>query len=226
MFIFLKADTRSLCGKRKRKGENSGMEMESKTKRSYTVPVLLLIMTGMAVLIVFLASRLMVQQQEDMLEDGQRLAEKYEDAAMFAQKLREGADLLLSGAQTEERIRGKASIAQAFAVSGDFLDLLAEAAERENGTDREEARKPYAAAVEALNKQLDGIGGQEGTLSPQEQDVLKAVRDGAGRMDEALQGFRLPSVDAGLRSMAAGEGWIEPALKAAEAWTSLAARLQ
>lgn len=202
------------------------MEMENKTKRSYTVPVMLVIMTVMMLVIVIFASKYLVLRQEDSLKDGQRLAEKYADAAMFAQKLRDGAEFLLSAAQEEDRIRGNMAIAQALTVSGDFIDLLAEAAHRSRGIDLEEARQQYGARMEQLKQRLGTAEEPIEPLTVQNPEFWSAVRDGAAQISEALQAFRLPTVDAGHRSMAAGEGWLEPALAAGEAWTSLAARLK
>lgn len=200
------------------------MEKEQNNKRSYTIPVMLVIMTLMVLAIVILMSKYLVLQQEERLQDGKRLAEKYEEAALFAQKLQNGADLLLTSSGGREA-EGKMLLAQAAAHARHFADLLAEAESREKKIRVSEAREQYAAEMEQLLGKL-GAGGEPGQwFSAPDPALLENVRDEAAKMSEALKSFRLPTVDAGFRMMAAGEGWLEPALAAAESWSNLAARL-
>jgi hypothetical protein len=226
MFTFLTAALWSRCDEPGRKGDMT-MEMEQtekKQKRSYFAATLLVIITLMMVVIVILLSRYLVQQQQDWLEDGMRLAEKYEESSSFVQKLHDGADLLLgSGGQQTE---GKLLLAQAVAHSRHFVDLMAEAESREKGIRLKEARDHYAAEMEQFLEKLGAAGDPGQWFSGPDSAVLEAVRDEASQMSEALKKFRLPTVDAGFRMMAAGEGWLEPALAAAGSWANLMNQLQ
>lgn len=198
-------------------------EMEPKVKRSYTVPVLLVIITLMMLVIVIVSSRYLVQQQQDWLEDGQRLAEKYEESVLFAQKLRDGADVLLGGSGRETE--GKMLLAQAMAHSRHFVDLLAEAEHMDKKIRVKEARERYAAEMKKLYVRLGAIGESGQWFEAPDRQTLEAVREAGVQMSEALGRYRLPTVDSGYRMMAAGEGWLEHALAAAAAWANLAGRL-
>jgi len=196
---------------------------ETKPRRHYFVAALLIIITLMMVVIVIILSNYLVQKQRDALEDGQWLAEKYEDAITFAENLQAGAELMLSGAGRETE--GKMLLALAMAHSRNFSDLLAEAESRRDKVRVSEARKRYTAEMEKLHEALGTTGEPAGWFASPDAALWEAVRDAGAQMSGALLKYRLPVVDAGFRMMAAGEGWLEPAREAAEAWANLVNKL-
>lgn len=195
-------------------------------KRSYTVPILLLMMTGLAILLVLFFSKLLIAEQAANTEAGKRLAEKYQYALLFADRLHSGSDLLLREGPAPERLKAKMLLGEAVTASGETVGLLAEAVRRHTGQTYEEAYKSLLEAMTAMIGEQSGkiysVAEHEGPLTGEEKELLLAVRDAAAGMKEQLTTFRLPNSDAGYRNMAAGEGWSEPALKAADILTNLA----
>ncbi|MBW5444900.1 hypothetical protein GE107_02325 [Cohnella sp. CFH 77786] len=199
-------------------------------KRTYTVPVLLLILTVMAILLVFVASKLLLAQQKESKETGERLAQQYNYTLIFADRLREGADRLLRDESAANRIAAKKLLGEA-AMAGDVsLGLLAEASSRASGKPLKEALKPLSEAMGKImgeqSGSLYGVAEHEGPLTAAEKDLLAAVRDGAAAMKDKLSVFRPPTGDAGYRSMAAGAGWVDPAADAGRTLIDTAFKLK
>lgn len=199
-------------------------------KRSFTVPVLLLIITVMAVLLVLAYSKLLLTQQAQRADEGRMLARQYKQAALFAAKLKEGADLMLRDDALQTRLQAKTRFGEAAGAAGETAELLAEASSRTSGQSAEAALRPIAEAANAIvgasGGVLYGFAEHEGPLTADEKRVLEQVREEAGRMSRALAAFYVPSGDAAYRNMEAGVGWIDPARNAGEALTDLAAKLR
>lgn len=202
---------------------------EVTNKRSYTIPVLLLILTGMAILLVLVASRLLLVQQAEKAEDGQRLADQYTQTILFAGKLNDGAALLLEQGDLPSRLKGMARIGEAANAAAEAKRLLADALSRLSGLSADAALRSVSEAADRLVGDSQGvlysIGERDGPLTAEEKRTLERVQEASVRMREALAGFHVPSGDAGFRSMAAGEGWVQPALEAADTLMKLAAEL-
>jgi hypothetical protein len=201
-------------------------------KRSYTVPVLLVIITVMTILLVLVYSKLLLAEQNRTSEEGGRLAEQYRAAAQFAQRLSDGAGLLAAEDSLVKRLAAKEMLGEAASASGDVVSILTEAAQRSSGHSREQAMLPIAQAMKKIMGEEKGPLGvrqaaeHEGPLTAAEKDMLTAVSEGAAQMLQALEGFRVPTGVAGYRNMSAGEGWIEPALAAGKALEETAAKLK
>jgi hypothetical protein len=200
-------------------------------KRSYTVPILLIIITGMSIMLVMLYSKLLLAQQYQTTEDGQRLAERYNIAVRFAASLSEGTNLLLRDASAADRMRAKAMLGQTSFASGETVGILTEASFRSTGQTREQALLPISMAMskilhEGKADNLQHVAEHDGPLSPEEKALLTTVSEGAAEFEQAIGRFRPPTVTAGYRNMAAGQGWVEPAAAAAKALEKMAAKLK
>lgn len=197
-------------------------------KRTYTVPILLVMMTVLSILLVLVYSKQLLSQQERAVEEGRRLAEQYEGAVILANRLQGGAEALLQGAAAD-RPRAAWLLGEADGVKSEALKLFQVAAARAESPS-EEAPAKLEAALDALfaesGSDLSRMAEQAEPLSSGQLALLQAIRDGAASMNESLARFRLPTVDSGYRSMAAGTDWIEPALEAGRALVDIADRLK
>jgi hypothetical protein len=199
-------------------------------KRSYTVPVLLLIMIVMAILLVLSYSKLLLTQQAQNGDAGQRLAERYNYALIFADRLKRGTESLLSDDAMASRLQAKAWLGEAAALKDEVAVLLAEADRRVSGQALAEALVPYVEAMTKLSGEEDGwlvsVASHEGPLEQAEAGALQIVHDGAVRMQEALKQYRPPTGIAGYRRMAAGEEWTAHAVAAGQELIGMAGQLE
>ncbi|WP_123039806.1 hypothetical protein [Cohnella candidum] len=200
------------------------------SKRSYTVPVLLLIITGLAILLMLIYSKLLFTQQKEYTDAGKRLAERYNYALIFADRLGTGADLLLKDGSVADRLKAKKLLGEASMAGGETVGILAEASSRSTGQSFEEAFKPVSEAMTRIMSEqagnVYGVSEHEGALTAEEKELLTAVRDGASKMKEQLLVFRPPTVDSGYRTMNAGGEWIAQAVAAGQTLIDTAAKVK
>ncbi len=198
-------------------------------KRNYTVPILLVIVTVMAILLVLAYSKLLLTQQQQAVEEGRRLADQYEQAVILANRLHDGADALLQGA-VADRVQAAWLIGEADGVKKEALKLFEGATAIADTPSSEDTAEQLQAAMDALFAESDSalhrMAEQTEPLSADQTALLQAVRDGAASMNESLGRFRLPTVDSGYRSMAAGADWVEPARQASHVLIGIAAQLK
>lgn len=198
-------------------------------KRTYTVPILLIIVTVLTILLVLAYSKLLLSQQRQAAEEGLRLAEQYEQAALLANRLQDGAEALLQGAAAD-RPQAAWLLGEADGAKKEALKLFKDASSRTDEPSSEDADKQLQDAMDALFAESGGVlsrlAEQAEPLSSEQKAMLQAVRDGAASMNESLGRFRLPTVDSGYRSMAAGVDWVEPALEAGRSLIEIAGQLK
>lgn len=199
------------------------------SKRSYTVPVLLVILTGMAILLVMLYSKVLIAGQDKSTEEGEQLAAQYGQAVLFAERLHDAADQLLKDSSMQERLQAKSWLGEAKIASEPAGTIFSVASSRSYGESLEAASRPIVEAMARIMGREDGgiygVAEHEGPLTEAEKAVLETVREGASAMRQALNGFRPPTLVAGYRQMAAGEGWVEPALAASGILVETAGKL-
>ena len=200
-------------------------------KRSYTVPILYLALTIMAILLVLSYSKQLLTQQELTLKDGKRLASQYDYALIFADRLHDGAELLLQGNSSADMLKAAVRVGEADAVKAEAGGIFAAALDR--GGSSADGESPHDRIEAALAALFDESGGaaiglaeQEAPYSADQIERLQAVKDASAAMREALSRFRPPTVDAGYRSMAAGVDWVDAAASAAQSLLSLASELR
>ncbi|WP_256760183.1 hypothetical protein [Cohnella sp. WQ 127256] len=197
-------------------------------KRSYTIPVLFIIMVIMTTLIIIYCSKYLLSQQEHTTDQGQRLAEQYNYALVFAGKLHDGADLLLTSKSQAETIRAAKMLGEANLASSETTSLFIEATQLKSGQTKEDASARLRIAMSAIvgpDNQMSTIGEHEGSLTQEEIAQLTLVRDGAAQMQQALNGFRPPSSEDGFRQMVRLGNWVEFAKGASLSLEQLAAKL-
>ncbi|TFE31667.1 hypothetical protein [Cohnella luojiensis] len=198
-------------------------------KRSYTVAILLIIVVVLMTFIIIFYSKYLLTKQSHTTDQGQRLAERYVYALIFAERLRDGSDGLLNAKSETERLRAARMLGEATLASGETLGLILAATERSTGKSGEEEAKPFISAMNAVigaKSPMATIGEQEGPLTEEESAALNLVRDGAAQMRQALSGFRPPSGEAGYRQMVTIGDWVTNAVDASDALIQLAGKLQ
>ncbi|MDB4868236.1 MAG: hypothetical protein JWR03_2569 [Cohnella sp.] len=200
------------------------------SKRSYTVPVLLLIIMVLMTMLIMVYSKLLIAQQKQTTDEGKRLAEQYVLANAFAERLSEGTNLMLKDTSMADRLRGKQLLGEAAFPSLETVGILTEASHRSSGQAVKEAFKPISIAMTEIihqqNGKMSGIGEHDGLLTQEERTVLMKVHDGAVKMTDALHRFRPPTGEAGFRQMTAGGDWVASAMDAVKALEDTAAALK
>ncbi|MCD9022999.1 hypothetical protein [Cohnella silvisoli] len=202
--------------------------MQENKKRSYTVPVLLIIIMVLLTLIIIFYSKLLLTQQTHTTDQGKRLSEQYVYALIFAEKLHDGADKLLTAKTEVERLGAVRMLGQADIASGETSGLLVEARHLRSGQSKEEAAKPIVQAINAIIGEgsiIATVDKRDGPLTEQEIAALTVIRDGTAQMKEALNRFRPPSGEAGYRQMVTVGEWIQPALEAGKSLENMANKL-
>ncbi|WEK53064.1 MAG: hypothetical protein P0Y55_10695 [Candidatus Cohnella colombiensis] len=203
--------------------------MEEVKKRTYTVPVLLIILFGLSIFFVLVYSKLLLLQQENKTEFGMELATKYNDTVVYADQLQKGAELLLN-AQTEvERLQSKVLLGEAQFASREVKLLLIEVEMRSGNRPRAEVEEAVNALISEINgenSRMFGIGEHDGELTAHELETLVIVRDGADKVAQALSLFRAPSGEAGYRQMVSSDKWLDVTLEAKNQLEQLAAQLK
>lgn len=198
-------------------------------KRSYTVPILLIILTILAIVLVLAYSKLLLAQQDQAIKDGKRLSEQYNYTLIFADRLEGGAEALLQEHAATDRIKAARLFGEADSLKSEVLAMLTEAVDRSDTPSHEETTDKLQAAVAALfsesDRTLSSLAEQAGPLTADQTGLLQIVHESAAGMNEALGRFRPPTVDSGYRSMSAGADWVDPALAAGHALIEMASKL-
>ncbi|MBB6729718.1 hypothetical protein [Cohnella zeiphila] len=193
-------------------------------KRTYTVPILLLIATVLATLIVILLSRLLIDGQADKLDKGKRLAEGYNDCLAYAGILKDDARALSGTAAAVDRLAVKERIGQVPPVSSACGKTLSESGVQ-SGQTQEEAESAVSAAMQTIWSKLEPIGNHDGPLTQDELDTLQKIGDAGEKLETTLKQYEVPTGDDRFRQMEAGIDWVGPAGQTVKQLQDLASAL-
>lgn len=193
-------------------------------KRTYTVPVLLILITIMAILIVLLYSRQLLDEQSRKTEQGERLAESYGYCQTFAGLLREGSEAMLKADGAAGRLPAAQSFGKLELAGGECLDALAKSGTY-SGQELAAATKAAQEPIGKIVAAAVSIGGHEGPLTEKETQTLTRLRDGGAKLEEKLNAYPLPTKEERLRLMASGDEWVQVAQQAVEELRKLAESL-
>lgn len=204
------------------------MSDKAQNKRTYTIPILYIVIVLMMTLIIVVYSKYLLTKQTHTTDLGKQLSEQYSYALIYADRLHDGADLLLSAKTESKRLQAAQWLGEAHLASGETVGLFVEAASLTTGQSREEASKPLFVAMNAVMGQegpLASIGEIDGPLTDDQRAKLTIVRDAAAQMQEALNRFRPPSGEAGFRQMITIADWVPNAVDASKSLEQLAGNL-
>lgn len=199
--------------------------MEAKQKRSYTVPVLLVIIVALAILCILFYSANLLNRQSDKSDKGLRLSEKYVFTQTYALSLREGAKQLLEATSETDRMQAKEKLGEARFASMEAVGLIGEALRMREGMTEDELKTVKERRMGALwrpDSPLYEVGEHEGPLTEAERAMLSEVAANASKAVEVLNEFRAPSGVAGYRIMADGGQWLDAVLEAKQSLDAIA----
>jgi len=195
------------------------------TKRSYAIPIMLVIMVILGIIIVTLLTRLLVAEQRIHTDEGKRLAGGYAACISLGEEAVLALEAMLAAETAVERLPVKAQLGALKPLADRCAELLAEAAARA-GEDPRQADGALRAALDAIAAKLGPVGHHEGPLAENERSMIEAALDAANAWSDALGVYRVPESDQNYRLMAGGGPWIEAARKASALLRELADRLE
>ncbi len=192
-------------------------DTQKQQKRSFTVPVLLIIIVTLAILCILFYSKQLLSQQVDKTDEGKALAQKYAYAQSYADLLRGGAKQMLDATSEADRMRAKELLGEARFAFAASVSLFVEALIRQTGLPDEQAMAslaPMTTALGGAESVLNTVGEHEGPLTDAEKAALSAAVDAGTKAGAALSKYHAPTGDGAYRIMADGGEWIDAALQA------------
>ncbi|MFC5532118.1 hypothetical protein [Cohnella yongneupensis] len=202
--------------------------MQDNNKRSFTVPVLLLIIVTLAILCILFYSKNLLSGQNEQSEAGKRLAEKYVNAQAYAALLQGGAEQLLNATSEIDRLHAKEKLGEARFALGETQSLIADAIRLQSGQSDEQIEASLSGMNKALGAEdslLNTAGEHDGPLTESEKTALTAVVAVAKDAEAALKRYLVPSGVGGYRIMADGGEWIDAVMEAKSSLDALAVTL-
>lgn len=191
---------------------------ENIKKRSYTVPVLLVLIFIVMVLLVMSYSKLLLLQQSEMTDKGEALAKSYSHAVRMADNLSQAMEELRSG-EPDKQLQAMKRLGEASVAAEAAAPLFVEARLLSSAGKRSELMEEIDREREVLfdeGGKLGGLGMHQGELTETELAVADAVQEASAQLTAKLATFRPPSGEAGYRQMSAGGAWVAVAAEASE----------
>jgi len=194
-------------------------------RRSYTIPVMLVIMVILGIIIVTLLTRLLVAEQRLVTHEGKRLAKGYAACVSLGAQAVPALEALLSAETAVDRLPVKAQLGALKPLADDCAELVVEAAGRE-GQDPPEAEAAFREALDRIAAKFGPVGNHEGPLTESERAMAEAALEAAKAWSDALRVYRVPESDQNYRLMEGGGPWVDAAGQAASLLQDLAGRLE
>jgi hypothetical protein len=183
------------------------VELETKKKRSYTVPVLLILLTFSLIGNVFLFSQHLQSGQDTKQADGRAIinhglaAKAYVDTVLNVLN-----ELEASSAANRPALLYK--LGQASANQVDLLFFIDDA--RRHTITPSLTDEGLTNALQALNGKLAAIGGMAGELTAENKQAIQALQTLYKKLKEQLSSFKLESGDKLVEmSVLAGGSWVD-----------------
>lgn len=195
------------------------------TKRTYTVPVLLVIATILVFVIVVLFSKLLLTEQSAKTDEGMRLASSYNYCTAFAGLLNNEVGNLANTADAVARLPVKEKIGQIGIALGECANVLYQA-QTKNGVKKEDASAAISDVMQTLSGKLENLGNHDGRLTDEELATVKTMQAAGAEIGKTLQAYAVPTGNDRYRQMAAGAEWPGVAMQAFKQMQDLAAALK
>ncbi|CAM4026334.1 hypothetical protein COLU111180_20100 [Cohnella lubricantis] len=195
-------------------------------KRTYTVPVLLIIATLLFFVIVVLYSKLLLTEQSAKTDKGIRLASSYTYCMLLASTLNDDVGRLSGTVSAEERLPIKGDIGKLELEMGECGSSVMVKAQELNGSTPEQAMLALNGVAQPLEAKLRNLGDHDGPLTAEESAIVQKVQTAGAEIQKTLQAYTVPTGDDRYRQMASGVEWPDIALQAFKQLQDLAAALQ
>ncbi|GMK40078.1 hypothetical protein PCCS19_31330 [Paenibacillus sp. CCS19] len=186
------------------------MEMETPKKRSFTVPVLLILLTFSLIGNVFFYSQNLQNGQDKKQSDGQAIinhglaAKAHVDAALNA----------LGGFETSttaDRAALLYKLGQASAGQADLFKFIEDA--RTHTVSPSITDEDSLKALQALNSQFAAIGAMTGELAAADKEAIQSLQSLYAKLKDQLASFQLESGDKLVEmSVLTGGSWVDSGL--------------
>ncbi|PWV95401.1 hypothetical protein DFQ01_1273 [Paenibacillus cellulosilyticus] len=183
------------------------MEMNTKKKRSYTVPVVLIMLTFSLIGNVFLYSQHLQNGQDKKQADGLAIindglaAKAHVDAALNA----------LNGLEASTAADRPELLYKLGQASADQVDLLAFIVDaRKHTLSPTISDEQSVNALQALNSKFAAIGAMSGELTAEDKQAIQSLRTLYSKLKEQLASFKLESGDKMVEmSVLTGGSWVD-----------------
>ncbi|THF72772.1 hypothetical protein [Cohnella fermenti] len=193
-------------------------------KRKLATPIFLIVITLMAILLVLLYSKVLLNEQTSATDRGERLAAQYGACQAFAGALQGGTEALAGAASAADRLPAMAQLGQLAPLEESCAEVLTRKAVNPD-SDEDAAKQQLAAELANIREAALGIGLHEGALSDDEQAQLAVLQAGGAELADMLNAYVVPTAGDRYRQMAAGVEWTQPAGEAAARIAQLAGAL-
>lgn len=187
--------------------------METTKKRSYTVPVLLVLLTFCLIGNVLLYSMKLQNGQDDKRAEGERIIASGIAAKAHVRSVAALLGQLAASADSADRTATMYALGQAFQNASE-LPAFIEAAETRTLAERQPAVRSAAAFVTETERALSAIGSHAGPLTEKEKADVAAIAEPYTQLSAALESFDLNASDKMVAMSAqSGGSWVELGLK-------------
>lgn len=186
------------------------MNKETATKRTYTVPVLLVLLTCSLIGIVLLFSLNLQHGQETKRQDGEAVIAAGQAAKVHILEAASALDELASSSDTADRLGIVYRLGASFRGKDELLAFIEASAERVGpGAETADAERPRK-LLEAIDDSLEGIGAHSGPLSEAERQYVRQASELYRQLEQTIADFKLETGDKMVEMTAqSGGDWVQ-----------------
>lgn len=201
------------------------METESKKKRTYTVPVLLVLLTFSLIGNVLLYTLKLQNTQDDRQAKGEAIIHSGLGAKAHVQEVLPALDKLAASGSAEERAAILYGLGHSFTGAEHVVAFILAAEEHAVPRQPKEDRAA-SVSLDAIGSALAAVGVYSGTLSSKDSEYVNKVKALYTALNEQLADFSLDPNDK-MVAMAAqtGGAWVDSGLKLRKAIEQSSAEL-
>jgi hypothetical protein len=186
---------------------------DQQPKRSYFVPVLLLLLVISVMGNVLLYTKVLSRQQDDRVQRGYAIIEAGTQAKRHIDAVLDNVSMLLAGGDISLRLAAKGALGAAFESADEVKRFIVEA-EKTAGHPFSPPKRDANAFFSEIEQSLQQIANHDGPLTTEERAYLQMVAERYRLMKSIAEPFGYSEVtrDVALTAQAGG-AWVEIAKK-------------
>ena len=190
---------------------------EQRPKRSFFVPVLLLLLLFSLTGNMLLASKQVAQKQEDRAQRGLTIINAGNQAKLHIDDVLANVTELLGSGDIAHRLAAKGALGAAFKRADDVQRFISEA-EKSNGKPFTFTKRSAGTFLGQIEQSLQQVANHDGPLTGEEQAYLQTVKQVYEQLKSVIAPFdyKTMSKDVGL-TVQAGGAWVEMGRKMLDA---------